>query len=627
MFSSNNLEDMPRKEQEAEVDRRLALYKEYTYISMGLVLVLLCQLIQKIIYNMVSTRKLPIDKWSVLDALTIITNLVAIYTIQNVTNEQILSTEKSYTLDFYIISVVIIAWARFFFMFLLISILSPLLHMLYNMISQTIAFLTIMCCYLLIAASVFFTLYVDVKPSEFGTFPLTIRSLLCAMLDYPDLTGFQSREQSFSILIHIHIFIAAVLLLNFLIAILSSVYEMTKQDGDFSYRSNVYQYSEKYRIPLEDPVYGELVYHPVPVSLVGLALLPFMCKKECALKVARSLGLLIFWSENFFLIILFLIYSLLILFFIYFKQIYTLFVAPIVLKKKVLGILTWIIIGFPILIITAFLDTYRFTVLFCFHIETTTNEEEINKKQEEVKFYNEIYKQMREIIYDVITFKESHKLRKGTKCHIHITSYFIIEQWLKVQNQKKEMARSTIIHLLVREIGSRVKKLEDQAQLKLQRGISTIKLGSKKDTRESKKNINYDEETTKKATDFVRRFTVLSLDQKEHLNAEYIYHCLPLEITMNNLYQMKAYNFQLVQKAIVGFQNEDQSQLFDHYDLRNISRNTVIKTRMKELFSKVEDLQSMKDDITYIKNNLMGNQELSSGNITDQTVKVTIGDD
>jgi hypothetical protein len=48
----------------------------------------------------------------------------------------------------------------------------------------------------------------------------------------------------------IHAFLGNVFLLNYLVAILSTVYELMFEGGEFSYKSNKYQFIEKYSVAL-----------------------------------------------------------------------------------------------------------------------------------------------------------------------------------------------------------------------------------------------------------------------------------------------------------------------------------------------------------------------------------------
>lgn len=68
-------------------------------------------------------------------------------------------------------------------------------------------------------------------------------------------------------LLIVHIFIANIFLLNYLIAILATVYEEMQPMGLFAYNSNKYQYIERYLAAMKDQWgYEELVVHPPPIN-------------------------------------------------------------------------------------------------------------------------------------------------------------------------------------------------------------------------------------------------------------------------------------------------------------------------------------------------------------------------
>ena len=49
-----------------------------------------------------------------------------------------------------------------------------------------------------------------------------------------------------------NIFISSVFLLNYLVAILSTVYEEMMEMGDFAFKCNKYKYIERYNIAFKD---------------------------------------------------------------------------------------------------------------------------------------------------------------------------------------------------------------------------------------------------------------------------------------------------------------------------------------------------------------------------------------
>jgi len=50
----------------------------------------------------------------------------------------------------------------------------------------------------------------------------------------------------------IHVVLGNVVLFNFLIAVLQSAYDAMAEMGEFSYKSNKYQYIERFYIPMFD---------------------------------------------------------------------------------------------------------------------------------------------------------------------------------------------------------------------------------------------------------------------------------------------------------------------------------------------------------------------------------------
>jgi hypothetical protein len=126
------------------------------------------------------------------------------------------------------IFVLCICWLRFFTYFLVIRDISKLLLILIAMIGDTIAFMFIVCCFILIMSSVFTTLYQDIRPDKFGGLALTARALFDASIGNYDYDDMGDRELSFSVLQIVFVFFGNILLMNYLIAILSTTYENMK---------------------------------------------------------------------------------------------------------------------------------------------------------------------------------------------------------------------------------------------------------------------------------------------------------------------------------------------------------------------------------------------------------------
>lgn len=176
-------------------------------------------------------------------------------------------------LDYFMILVMVISWFRFFIYFLLEKAISQLLLTLIEMIGNTLSFICLMFCYILVQASIFTTLYQDTLPENYGSLILSFRTLFDAGLAVYSYKGMESKEVVHSVLLIFHVFLTNVLLFNYLIAILSTTYENMQQSGIFKYKVNLYQYCERYMNAFEEGDMGELVQHPPQVSALSVVLL------------------------------------------------------------------------------------------------------------------------------------------------------------------------------------------------------------------------------------------------------------------------------------------------------------------------------------------------------------------
>lgn len=95
------------------------------------------------------------------------------------------------------------------------------------------------------------------------------------------------RTLSYSILMIFHVFFSNVLLLNYLIAILSTTYDNMKQSGVFKYKKNLFKYCERFVVAFEEESYGEIILHPPPLSYLCVGFLPFIGNEQKMKKVSK----------------------------------------------------------------------------------------------------------------------------------------------------------------------------------------------------------------------------------------------------------------------------------------------------------------------------------------------------
>lgn len=113
----------------------------------------------KIIYNVCGKKKISFDKWTIMDSLSAFLNICAVQLIERVKPDDLLTSAKKDVVDYFMIFVLSVCWLRFFTYFLVIRDISKLLLILVAMIGDTLAFMFIVCCFILIMSSIFTTLY------------------------------------------------------------------------------------------------------------------------------------------------------------------------------------------------------------------------------------------------------------------------------------------------------------------------------------------------------------------------------------------------------------------------------------------------------------------------------------
>lgn len=96
---------------------------------------------------------------------------------------------------------------------------------------------------------------------------------------------------------------------TFIVAMLMRVYDVMLAKGDFTYKSNRYEYIERYQIALRDAWgYSELITNPAPINLVLILLIPWLFNPPMFKKAADIFGKIFFWTENIGYLALFLLY-------------------------------------------------------------------------------------------------------------------------------------------------------------------------------------------------------------------------------------------------------------------------------------------------------------------------------
>lgn len=227
---------------------------------------------------------------------------------------------------------------------------------------------------------------------------------------------------SYSIFTVVHVFIINIFLLNYLVAILSMVYNEMHERGEFSFKSNKYMFIEKYKIAMEDKTgYAQLVIYPPPLNFFSLFIMPFTLSKGNMLRMSSGYQKFIYWVENFFFSIAFLFYEFLFLPFIYLKVFYNV-IKLSSWDNLMVVFFIWLIAGPFFLLFNIVVDFYNFMKILC---DMDEDEEMVKEreredfKQDKIVIYNEMIDVMKGIRHIKIRHFMDEERKRRRKKGIH----------------------------------------------------------------------------------------------------------------------------------------------------------------------------------------------------------------
>jgi hypothetical protein len=85
-----------------------------------------------------------------------------------------------------------------------------------------------------------------VDPEEYGLLSLSMQTLFSSFIGNYVYIDDENYKISGTVMVTAHLIISNIFLLNFLIAILSTVYEKMMEEGEFEYKKCKYEFIEKY---------------------------------------------------------------------------------------------------------------------------------------------------------------------------------------------------------------------------------------------------------------------------------------------------------------------------------------------------------------------------------------------
>lgn len=265
-------------------------------VSISSLISVVCQFV----FNLFSVQNVPFDKWSILDLFNSVVNVSVLQIFNLLKPKDFIAAEYRTMIITMNLAMVIVSWTRFISFFLVISSMSRLLMTLSKMVTAAVTFLFITFCYLIMMVPVFGTLfqeqtinYVDPIQTMLTMWDVMITG---GGIYFSDDNPYKTENDIWMLF---HVLLSNVFLLNYLVAILATVYEDMLEKGDFAYKSNKYMYIERFYIPMMDQWgYTELVVHPPPMNYISALLLFTVFKNGMMLRSSEVISRSIFWLEN-----------------------------------------------------------------------------------------------------------------------------------------------------------------------------------------------------------------------------------------------------------------------------------------------------------------------------------------
>lgn len=144
LFNIDEMSDLTEAEKRVKLEKNIDTYRNYNILAFLFSFSLIAQVVLKMIFNSCSNgRKLPLDKWTVIDTLSALLYIASIFFVSNLTPDVFLDQKSKDYVDYFILLVLVVSWLRFFSYFLVIRDISKLLLTLIAMVTDTLAFILI----------------------------------------------------------------------------------------------------------------------------------------------------------------------------------------------------------------------------------------------------------------------------------------------------------------------------------------------------------------------------------------------------------------------------------------------------------------------------------------------------
>ena len=221
-----------------------------------------------------SKRKNLINIWKLLDLLLFLMMiLVSIQESRGLgdTINYMKSSEKVFLVHLFHSILEVMLWVKFASVMLVSWWFGPFIRIIYYMIVETVSFFIILIALFVVGAGVFTAVFND--SDKFATYDVSLVTVFSDAMASFDLTTFNSYLAIGAISESLYLMISNVILINLLIAIITTVYDSLSKMVKRQHRGVLIQYTDKYNW---DDTYGVFIFLPSPISSLVLILSPFL---------------------------------------------------------------------------------------------------------------------------------------------------------------------------------------------------------------------------------------------------------------------------------------------------------------------------------------------------------------
>ena len=355
---------------------------------------------------------LRLDNFLSIDVVSAVSSAFLFWYISLLDYKILMDDEKKDTIDYMVAAVLVLVWARLYMLFLVIPSISKMILTLGAMLLDVRPFMILISCYLIFSTQLFSTLFQDINEdfsSLFGSFQVVYNGIIGAY----SYGGSGDKELLYSAITVLHLFFLFILLLNFMIAILSTTYGSMLESGSFKYKCSLYEYCERYMIAFEEENFGELVVHAPPLNILCLVMVPFSIipASNVMSKVSHMYSLFIFWMENIIFVFAFFLFELMLVPLLYLVCMFNIIYSTNGMFTTVYNIIKWLLLGFLYLAFILMKDVWYLLRILSMHEgckkanekEEKSSEKEKKERSDKLDMQMTCYNQIRGIIIKMYT--------------------------------------------------------------------------------------------------------------------------------------------------------------------------------------------------------------------------------